>query len=100
MTPRPVRAWLVVYDIADNRRRTKMAKWFEARGERVQESVFELTGPPEEVERWLAEARAPRRFDESVDSLRAYSICSACAESTRTWGLGPPFRTAGKAVIA
>lgn len=33
---------LIIYDISDNRRRTKIAKLFEGYGYRVQESAFEF----------------------------------------------------------
>ncbi|MFE4106878.1 CRISPR-associated endonuclease Cas2, partial [Almyronema epifaneia] len=42
---------LGVYDIADNRRRTKLAKFLEGYGRRVQESVFECFLSLEEMQR-------------------------------------------------
>jgi CRISPR-associated protein Cas2 len=34
------RAFLIAYDISDNRRRNRVAKYLEARGERLQKSLF------------------------------------------------------------
>ncbi len=34
------RAFLIAYDISDNRRRNRVAKYLEARGERMQKSLF------------------------------------------------------------
>ena len=92
--------WLVVYDVASDRRRTKMAKFFEGRGERVQESVFELRGGESRIAEWLEEARGARRFDAAEDSLRAYPLCSSCDARVQRWGLGPAPRPKGKAVVA
>ncbi len=94
------KTWIVVYDIADDKRRTKMARWFEARGDRVQESVFELTGSTAQIDAWLDEARKAPRFDAEVDSLRCYGLCEACTRAVTTWGVGPKVRVPGKAVIA
>ena len=97
--PSERRTWLVVYDVADDKRRAKMARWFEARGERVQESVFELSGAVGQVARWLEEARKPVRFDPDLDSLRCYGLCGPCGAGVLTWGVGPAPRAPGKAVV-
>lgn len=35
------RLWVVCYDIADDRRRTRLERWLLGQGDRVLESVFE-----------------------------------------------------------
>jgi len=98
--PSDLRTWLVVYDIAHDRRRARMSQWFAARGVRVQESVFELVGTPARVAEWLAEARGPRRFDPTQDSLRAYPLCANCSAGIERWGLGPAPIGPGKPLVS
>ncbi len=92
--------WLVVYDIADDGRRARMARWFSSRGVRVQESVFELVAPRVRVADWLAKARGDTRFDPTADSLRAYLVCEACAAHVTHHGLGPSPRAPRRPVVA
>ena len=91
--------WLVVYDIADDRRRARMAAWLLARGNRVQESVFELSATPAQVGAWMIDAQRPTRFSPAVDSLRCYPLCAACCAGAAGYGKGPAPRAPGKAVV-
>ncbi len=93
------RPWVIAYDIADDDRRTRLAKYLEAHGHRVQESVFELLATPEEIERVLEGARAPRRFDEALDALRAYPLCASCHGGARVFGRSEPVLTPGAPVV-
>lgn len=79
---------VVVYDISDDRRRTKLSDFLEGYGRRVQESVFEcfLT---------LAEMRdlhqkITRRINLKEDNVRMYWISKEAVSQTLTLGSPPP----------
>ncbi len=61
------RRYLVAYDVADDRRRTRVASRLSAFGDRVQYSVFVIDGRPAKLIR-LRPALA-RLIDPSVDSI-------------------------------
>jgi CRISPR-associated protein Cas2 len=80
---------VVCYDIADDRRRNRIAALLEENGSRVQESVFEcLLSDVEirDVETRAAAILAPE------DKIRYYGICPKCLGRARQGG-GPPFHT-------
>jgi CRISPR-associated protein Cas2 len=80
--------WYVVvsYDIADTRRRSKVARVLKAHGERVQKSVFDCLLD----DRRLLELQAKLKLliDENVDSVRYYRLCSRCEGSIDVQGFG------------
>lgn len=78
--------YLLAYDIADDRRRQKIARLMESMGVRVQGSVFEAYMNPAELERTLR--RAQKYFRKEEDSLRIYPLCAACRSKVRTLGQG------------
>jgi CRISPR-associated protein Cas2 len=78
--------YLLTYDIADNKRRQKIARLCEAVAERVQESVFEAYLTPDELSKLLK--KTARRFKDEEDSLRVYLLCAACREKVATFGQG------------
>ncbi|MDT8898210.1 CRISPR-associated endonuclease Cas2 [Thermanaerothrix sp. 4228-RoL] len=83
--------YVLAYDIADDRRRLKIARLMESLGERVQESVFEAYLTPRELERLLK--RVERVLVVEEDSLRIYRLCGGCKGTIRTLGrarLTPP----------
>jgi CRISPR-associated protein Cas2 len=80
------RTWVLSYDVADDRRRTKLARFLESRGHRVQYSVFELLATDDDLDALLTEATKSPRFDPATDSLRCYALCAACQERTRIRG--------------
>lgn len=63
---------LVVYDIPDNRRRTKLAKFLEGYGRRVQYSVFECFMDLRGMEKLYTALK--RRVKPEEDSVRLYWI--------------------------
>lgn len=65
--------WIICYDIADDRRRNRIAKKLEGYGERVQDSVFECHLDPARL-RQLQETLAPLVNPEQ-DHLRYYPLC-------------------------
>ena len=78
--------YLLTYDIADDKRRLKIAKIMESVGERVQHSVFEAYLTPQELEKLLK--RANKAMSAKEDSLRIYQLCLTCREKVRTEGQG------------
>ena len=63
---------LVVYDIPDNKRRTKLAKFLEGYGERVQLSVFECFLNLEEMGKLYQQIH--KRVKPAEDNVRFYWI--------------------------
>lgn len=83
----PERSFFVLaYDIADDKRRARIAKAMESTGERVQGSVFEAYLEPLELEKLLK--RVKKVLDSAEDSLRIYRLCPSCRENIRTEGQG------------
>ncbi len=80
--------YVITYDIPDDRRRLRVAKALEARGERVQYSVFECLLTEQQFEELWKEVR--RKIDEKEDTVRAYRLCAECAEWVRTMGRKVP----------
>ena len=78
--------WAVAYDVVDDKRRTRLSKFLEGRGTRVQYSVFEVVATAEQMRALLVEAMRPRRFDPAEDSLRAYCLCEGCRRATMVAG--------------
>ena len=76
--------FLLAYDIADDRRRLKIALLMESLGERVQGSVFEAYLKPAELEKLVRKAGRVMKAEE--DSLRIYALCRACRTRIRTVG--------------
>lgn len=79
---------LVVYDIADNRRRTRLAKFLEGHGRRVQESVFECFLTLEEMRRLHQQVQ--RRVQPEEDNVRFYWLSSGALAQSLTIGSPPP----------
>ena len=77
--------YLVCYDIADDRRRDRLAGALLDFGPRLQESVF-LLDLDEELLVRLKE-RVTKVVDESVDLVHVFAMCGAC--EGKIWGLGP-----------
>jgi len=76
--------YVIAYDIADNKRRAKIAREMEALGARVQGSVFEAWLTPAELKKLTARAAKVLKTDE--DSLRYYVICESCRAKIQTQG--------------
>ena len=76
--------YVIAYDIADNKRRAKIAREMEALGARVQGSVFEAWLTPAEFKKLTARAAKVLKAEE--DSLRYYVICEACRAKIQTQG--------------
>lgn len=79
---------LVVYDIADNRRRTRLAKFLEGYGRRVQESVFECFLSLDEMKR--LHRQIERRVKADEDNVRFYWIPSGAVAKSLAIGSPKP----------
>lgn len=79
---------LVVYDIADDRRRLKLSKFLEGYGRRVQESVFECFVSLEEMQK--LHGLVQKRVNQSEDNVRFYWIPVDALPRTLTIGSPPP----------
>jgi CRISPR-associated protein Cas2 len=78
--------YVLAYDIADDKRRAKIARLMESIGERVQGSVFEAYLTRLELEKLLKRVAKIMKVEE--DSLRVYLLCAACREKVRSFGCG------------
>jgi CRISPR-associated protein Cas2 len=79
--------YLVSYDIADDKRRLKVAHLLEGYGERVQYSVFELWAGDEAMAK-LRERLAA--LVEEEGSVRVYHLCALCRDRRAVVGEGAP----------
>ncbi len=79
-----MRLWVIVYDIADEERRRRLARRLGRQLERVQESVFEGWLNPRELRELLAEIG--ELIVPAVDSVRAYPL--TLRQPTRRQSLG------------
>lgn len=80
--------YLVCYDIPDDRRRTRVAKWLDGFGDRLQFSVFEC---------WLREADRSKllegikeRILVDEDRISFYVLCKTCREAALHLGKDGP----------
>ena len=77
---------VVSYDIADDRRRARIAKALLNYGTRVQKSVFECQ--VDDRQYLKMKEQLDKQIDAEEDSLRYYSICVRCAGNIQISGLG------------
>ena len=75
---RPAMIYIIAYDIADNKRRLRVAKTLESWGYRIQESVFQLRLDTATLARVRTSLAA--LISEGDDVIHIYSICSSCAD--------------------
>lgn len=84
--------YIISYDIAVDKRRTKIAKLLEGFGQRVQYSVFECDLSVKQyadLRRKLHKILQPAEGD----NLRTYKLCASCVPNTEIVGAGPPLET-------
>ncbi len=80
--------YLITYDIANDRRRTKTHKILCGFGKWTQYSVFECY--LNEKELILLQAKLENILDQQKDNLRIYHACQACQNKIETIGSSPP----------
>lgn len=78
---------IVVYDIADNKRRERLRKALLRFGNRVQYSVFECELTSRQIEK-MAKAIRSIMLEEK-DNVRYYQICKNCVQSVEVFGGNP-----------
>jgi CRISPR-associated protein Cas2 len=76
--------WVVCYDIANDRRRTKVMKTLEGFGRRVQESVFECEVNESRLLR--LEGLLHRLINEQEDNIRFYPLNEADLKKVQLLG--------------
>lgn len=87
---------ILSYDIADNRRRTRLRRLLEAYGQPLQESVFALHLP---ASRWAELERQARALVDRVeDDVRLWPLCAACQRRAAVW-CGPEHTAPGTAIF-
>jgi CRISPR-associated protein Cas2 len=79
---------VIVYDIPDNKRRTKLANFLEGYGRRVQYSVFECFISLDEMRLLYAKVKTKVKLDE--DNVRFYWLSSDATSNVLTLGSKPP----------
>lgn len=75
---------VVVYDISNDRRRTKLHKLLKNFGSPVQYSVFECLLTAEEISQMKKQVKKILR--QKSDHLRYYSLCKGCKAKTEIIG--------------
>jgi CRISPR-associated protein Cas2 len=78
--------YIVSYDIADDKRRSKVAKTLKDFGERVQKSVFECLLDKGNLQRMVK--KLEKYVDENEDSIRVYQLCNECKQEIKIIGKG------------
>ncbi|CZE46367.1 CRISPR-associated endonuclease Cas2 [Campylobacter geochelonis] len=68
--------YIICYDIAQTRRRTRLATLLEAIGTRANKSVFEAKLTAKELEIFIAKAKAI--IEPKTDSVLIYPLCFDC----------------------
>lgn len=89
---------IISYDIVQDRRRTKIRKFLQGYGSRVQYSVFECDLTAEQFTRVLA--GLVRLADPQTDSVRCYQLDAAAIKQIKIIGHGqvmtlPPYYLVG-----
>ena len=79
---------LVVYDIPNDKRRTKLATFLEGYGRRVQKSVFECFLSLKDMK--ALHQQVQRRIKPDEDNVRFYWISAQALPKTLTLGSPPP----------
>ena len=79
---------VVVYDIPDNKRRTKLSNFLEGHGRRIQYSVFECFMSLKEMKMLWEEVKT--RVEPTEDNVRFYWISQESVYRTLAIGSDPP----------
>lgn len=80
--------YVIAYDVANNRRRTKIHKTLSGFGEWTQFSLFECH--LSEKEMLQLRQRLDKLMSPQQDSVRFYPLCASCAAKTDTVGSPKP----------
>lgn len=77
--------YIVSYDIVEQKRRNRLAKYLCGFGDRVQYSVFEILNKTGMIDEIAGKSR--KIINEKEDSICVYSLCSACQKKIRRFGV-------------
>lgn len=94
--PKNIR-WIVAYDVADAKRRAKIAAAMEDVGIRIQFSVFECMLTASELKQLIA--KLTTLVDHQDDSIRFYPLCADCANKVVRTGKRAGFEDQHNAFI-
>ncbi len=89
--------YVLAYDIANDKRRQKIAKCCQAVAERVQYSVFEAYFSEAELKQLLK--KTDKIMNPQEDSLRIYVLCEACRKKAAARGLGKLTEPPGVTIV-
>lgn len=81
--------YLICYDVKETKQRTKLMKWLENFGVRVQKSVFEAYLQDDERERMIEGAK---NYIEDYDSLRVYKLTKNAYKEKVVFGLSIDYK--------
>ena len=70
--------YVVTYDIANDKRRTKLSDLLGTYGDRVNYSVFEIELSEAKREKLLYEIELKKLINKKYDSVRFYHLCENC----------------------
>jgi len=79
---------VVVYDIVDDKSRRIVGEVLEGFGRRVNRSVFEIELKNSKTRQKLEDALA-QEIDPQVDSIRLYTVCTKCMQTSTVLGKEP-----------
>ncbi len=79
-------AYVICYDVADDRRRTSLSKALDGYGRRVQYSVYEAVLNRQLFDKMVE--RITSIVDAGADRVTIYCLCSACAGRRQVLGRG------------
>ena len=77
---------LVSYDVVDDRKRLRLARFLKGYLERVQKSVFEGVIADRRLE--TLKRGIEKEIDREEDSVRIYTLCDRCVSSVEIIGTG------------
>ena len=89
--------YLVTYDVADDRRRRKVATLLEGYGRRVQWSVFECVLDPVQFDELRRRLQPRIRLPE--DSVRFYPLSAQMLRQVVVWGEPPLTAPPGSIIV-
>ncbi|MBF2055659.1 MAG: CRISPR-associated endonuclease Cas2 [Cyanobacterium sp. T60_A2020_053] len=89
--------YLICYDIADDKRRNKIASILEGYGSRVQFSVFECVLSGKQYQQ--LQQKLKKIFKKEEDSLRFYCISRHTLNNIEVWGVNSEITEAFSSVI-
>ncbi len=78
---------IVSYDFADDKTRTRFAKFLEKYGHRIQYSVFQIKDSPRVLKNILIEVELKyKKYFTGADSIIIFRICEACKKKIKRYG--------------